>query len=263
MAFQPIVAGTGLVAWKALQRTMDRQMQVFSGTSEQTRAADHFRDVASSFRSAADLVADRTSFSVVLGAYGLSDDIQNKFFVQKILEEGVSDPRALANRLADARYRRMTGDLGFDSIAKLVGIQSTRTEKIVNEFNRQRFVEAVGETHPDLRLALNAEAEIGKIAGQDVSSDAKWFLVMGNPPLRQVFESAFNLPQSVGRLDLDQQLNIFREQSERFFGISDVSGFENDEMQEKLINRFLLSQQIQAGSAMSGTSIALQLLNSR
>ena len=40
---------------------------------------------------------------MALGAFGLQDDINNRYFIRKILEEGTTNEDALANRFSDTR----------------------------------------------------------------------------------------------------------------------------------------------------------------
>jgi hypothetical protein len=115
-----------------------------------------------------------------------------------------------------------------------------------------------------MRLALTLERELPGIASRDVSDDTKWLTVMGNPPLRRVFETAMGLPQSFGALDLDRQLVEFRERGERLFGLSSFADFADPEKQEDLMRVFLARAQISGGfgAGAGPTSPALQLLQS-
>jgi hypothetical protein len=84
---------------------------------------------------------------------------------------------------------------------------------------------------------------------------------MGNPPLRQVFETAFGLPSSFGTIDIDKQLEVFQEKSESYFGASTVDQFADPERMEELTRLFLARSQIAQGTAaLSSNAIALTLL---
>ena len=134
-------------------------------------------------------------------------------------------------------------------------------ERIVALYEARSFEAAVGEQDPSLRLALNLERELPELAGRGISERAKWFTVMGTPPLRQVFETAFGLPASFGTLDVDRQLDVFRSKAEAVFGSSDLSRFADPEAREELTRRFLALSQIKQGFGTStspaGTALAL------
>ena len=80
---------------------------------------------------------------------------------------------------------------------------------------------------------------------------------MGSPPLRTVLQTALGLPQSFVGLDLDRQVQVLRERSERLIGSPDVSQFSDPANVEKLVRLFLVRSQSQGDSA---TSPALTLL---
>nr|WP_276946739.1 DUF1217 domain-containing protein [Haematobacter massiliensis] len=61
----------------------------------------YFRDRIGGISSAEELVADRRLLQIALGAFGLGEDIGNKYFIRKVLEDGVSERTALANRLSN------------------------------------------------------------------------------------------------------------------------------------------------------------------
>lgn len=258
--FQPFVLGSGLVAWRNLQRTMPVQKQLFSQNADQKRLSDHFEQNAVGLRSAESLVSDRRLREVSLTAFGLQDDLNNTYFVQRILAEGTTSSEALANRLADSRYNQLAKEFAFDGATSVVGLTTTKVATVLKSFQDQAFELSVGQIAPDLRLALNTERELQRVGDLDVSDDAKWFTIMGNPPLRQVFETALGLPASFGRLDIEQQLGIFRERAERAFGVDDVTELSGDTLRAKLIDRFLLREQVQQGFSLSSGNVALQLL---
>ena len=120
---------------------------------------------------------------------------------------------------------------------------------------------SVGESQESLRFSLNAETELDRLADSDMSEDAKWFTVMGNAPLRAVFETALSLPSSFGQLDIDKQLQVFREKSMANFGVDDISDLASEDVRSDLIDRYLLKDQLNQGQSLSSQNIALQLLS--
>jgi hypothetical protein len=83
---------------------------------------------------------------------------------------------------------------------------------------------------------------------------------MGTPPLRKVFEVALGLPDSFAQLDLDRQLEIFKDRSESQLGIDRLSDLSDTEVLDGLVERYLLRDQVSQMQAQSANSIALTLL---
>lgn len=262
MSFQPIVPLSGYVGWRFLERTIDAQQAAFSESQPIARAADYFRENIGNVRTAEDLVSDRQLLSVALGAFGLDDDIDNGFFIRKILEDGTLRDEALANRLADNRYAEFSRAFGFGDLPIARTSLSTFPDEIIARFEARQFERAVGEQDNDLRLAMNVSTGISDILDRNSSQAGQWFSVMGNAPLRNVFETALGLPSSIASIDLDQQREIFQERAKAVLGSDNLSDFASAEQQEKLIRLFLVRSEAASISVSSGASAALTLLQS-
>ena len=266
MTFQPVVPFGGIVGWQYLRRTMDMQREAFEASPTLQRDVDYFRQTIGSITTAEELVADRRLMTVALGAFGLDEDINNKFFIRKILEEGTLDRTALANRLADSRYVAFSEAFGFgNGLLPKTGL-SGFAERTTAAFLERQFEIGVGQTDPSMRLALGFEREIPQIAERETSDETKWLTVLGNRPLRQVFETAFGLPAAFGTLDLDRQIETFRDRSERVFGVSDFSDFSDPDVMDAAMRIYFARSQVQGGASGSfgtdGASTALTLLSS-
>ncbi|PIE12424.1 MAG: flagellar protein [Rhodobacterales bacterium] len=262
MAFQPVIPLSGLVGWKFLERTHDRQTEAFNSSSDVVRDTDYFAGNIGDINTAEELVSDRRLLRVALGAFGLQDDIDNKFFIRKVLEEGVIDTTSLANKMSDDRYHGLAEAFGFGDFDVPNTKMSTFPGEIVELYRARSFEVAVGEQDETLRFALNAKRELAEIANDSASDDTKWYTIMGNAPLRQVFETALGLPSSFAQLDLDQQLEVFRDKATAQFGDGEVSQFSTDAAVESLVQRYLVRAQIADIQTISSGSIALTLLQS-
>ncbi|RLK00513.1 DUF1217 domain-containing protein [Ruegeria conchae] len=261
MTFQPVVPTGGIVGWRILQRTYDAQLQSFSNSSINERETAYFLKNIGNVRSAEDLVADRRLLQIALGAFGLEDDLNNRFFIQKILSDGTQAEDALANRLADNRYRDFAKafGLGPGEIPK-TGLVSAM-EKIAEDNMAARFEISVGESDESVRIALFTQHALREIAQQGGSENRKWFDLMGLPPLRNMMETALGLPRSFAQLDLDKQLEVFKDRLQRATGSSDLAQFTDIEAVEILTDTYLARSQIaQFQSVTSPAQTALILL---
>ena len=431
--FTPIIPSSGLGGWSFLQRTYDSQLKTFSESAVQSRAIAYFEENITNVRTAEDLVSDRRLLEVALGAFGLQEDIDNRFFIRKMLEEGSTNDDALANRFSDTRYSEFVEAFGLGpGETSQIGTASL-TNRITSLYSANSFEVAAGDQDNTMRAALYAQRKLGELAApatrsperlaaeevaeavdkfaasvsddteyfdlfigqvetvddvladtrllkvalgafglnedyeaivsfvptaeqpvspelekirqvlvegsisdtafgstlenpqyrnfsrafgfgiaedfrandfgfatvindlyiesnfkvpddidfagevvvsngqflledidvRDISNDAKWFTIMGEPPLRSLFEKALNLPAEFGQVDIDQQLVVFKERSRQVFGSDDVSIFADPEIIDDAIQKYIVRSQIDAFSAnTSSASIALALLQS-
>lgn len=253
----------GVSGWLFLERTRDSQQETFNQTPVIQRDTDYFRENIANAKTAGDLVADRRLLTVALGAFGLDDDIGNKYFIQKILEGGVLNEDALANRLADKRYTAFAKAFGFGDFSVANTQLSDFPDKIISAFQDRQFEISVGEQDSDMRLALGVDRDLDAILAKDTTDDGLWFSIMGTPTLRRVFETALGLPSNLALGNLDQQLQAFRNKAERVFSTGEVSQFADPEIREKMVRLFLARSD--AGNGFSATTpgaAALTLLQS-
>lgn len=262
MAFQPVIPMGGLVGWSFLNRTLERQSAAFEASSEVKRDTTYFAEKIGEIDTAEELVSDRRLLGVALGAFGLQDDVDNRFFVRKMLEEGTISPDSFANRMADERYKAFSKTFGFGDFSTPRTKLSYFADEIIGLYEQRSFEVAVGQQDENLRLALNATRELAELAADGDTDDTMWFRVMGNKPLRQVFETAFGLPAGFGQLDLDQQLETFRDKAERQLGDGEISQFADEAAVENLVQRFLVRAQLAETQGTVEGSIALTLLQS-
>ncbi|MGB3554136.1 MAG: DUF1217 domain-containing protein [Jannaschia sp.] len=261
MTFQPYVPTGGLAGWRFLQNTLETQKAAFAKSPVVQRDLDYFAEKIGTITSAKDLVSDFRLLSVALGAFGLSDDVGNKFLIRKVLEEGTIDPEALSNRLSDKRYRNLAKAFGFGDFPTPNTVLSDFPAKIAAKYADQKFEQALGQSDNTMRLALNARRELETIGASSTSNRTKWFTIMGTPPLRQVFEGALSLPASFGTLEIDRQLKVFEERTEAAFGTSDVRELAGGGNIERLLDRYTAIAGLTGSSSGSGvTSPALVLL---
>ncbi len=261
MSFQPVIPVGGFAGWSFLNRTREAQQEAFENSAQMKREVAYFEENIASVTSAEDLVADRRLLQVALGAFGLDDDINNKYFIRKVLEDGTLDTDALANRLSDKRYLAMAEAFGFGDFDTPRTVLSDFPAEVTELYQTKQFEIAVGAQDANMRLALGLDSALAEIAGKDTTDDGRWYSVMGDTPVRTVLETALGLPSSVGALDLDQQLTAFRDKASARFGDGEVAQFSDPEKREELVRLFLVQSEIDSQAAsISSSSTALTLL---
>ncbi|RCW80757.1 DUF1217 domain-containing protein [Paracoccus lutimaris] len=260
MSYNIHVGNGGYLGWKILERTSEAQKTAFSKSAELQRSRDYFVENISKVQSAEDLIGDYKLLSVALRAFGLDDDLNNKFFIRKVLEANPQDENSIVSRLPDKRYANLNAAFGLWHSSS----DDTNTldaEAITDMFTTRSFEKNIGAQHQEIELALNAKRELAELAGSNISNDTKWLRIIGSKPLRKVFEGAFGLGQNFAKLPIDRQLSEFKAKAERLTGSSDIGQFTDGEQVESLLKRYLLRTQIDSSTNTSKFSTALTLLS--
>lgn len=250
------VGATGLLGWKIVQRTEARQIEAVARDPVVQRSTAYFRDTIARTTKAEELVKDYRLLSTTLSAFGLEADLPNKAFIQKVLESDPSDKSSLVNRLADKRYLRMNEAMGYGSSKPAKDLADT----ISTAFVQREFERRIGEGDDNLRLALNTRREVAQLAERTSSDRTLWFEVIGNAPLRKVFQGAFGFGDNYGRLDIDRQFEEYTKASERLLGTSKFDEIAKPENLEKLIQTFMVRSQLTTAPVANRYTAALTLL---
>lgn len=257
MAYQPVVPLSGIAGWRFLERTQAKQQAAFENGAELRREIAYFEETIASVKSAADLVGDRRLLKVALAAFGLEGEIDKKAFVRKVLEEGTTADGAIATRLTDPAWRKLSAAFGFGDGGARTG-QAGFASAIVSAYKARAFEAAVGDADNSMRLALNFRREIATLAAGDGGS---WYSILGSKPLRQVVEKAFGLPPEFAQIDIDKQAETLKDRCDRLFGSESLAVFQDEAAVGKLIDRFLARTQIDEGAGATGPAAnALALL---
>lgn len=245
----------GYAGWRHLQRTRSLQEAVVAASPSVSRLADHFRARIGGARTAEALVADPRLLEVALGAFGLGGDLGARAFVRRVLEGGTLDPRSLANRLADKRYAALAREFGFGDLGARTDLPGF-ADRILARFERQVLAEAAGARDPALRLAVHLGPALEDLAARAGSPNAQWYGVMSEPPLREVFVTAFGFPPSFGALDVDRQLAAFR-RSAAALGAEAPADFRDPALQDRLMRLFFLRRESGAAAPAAAPILAL------
>jgi len=259
--FQPVLPAAGLVGWRFLEKTADQQSHLLASSSQNQRDIDYFRDNIGSVKSAEELVSNRRMLRVVLGSFGLQDDINNIAFIQRVLEQGVEDPKSLANRLSDSRYQDLAREYQYLNSGFSQKNLDLVVENTILGFKDREFEIAVGQQNESLRLALNAQRELKEIVSQNTSEETKIYLILGRPPLRKVVETALGLPAEFSQIDLDQQAQILGDRIEQLDNIASLSDLGDEGNLSKFIDTFVIRDAIKnSDQNVNSGAIALSLL---
>lgn len=247
----------GLAGWKVLQRIETRQVEALAEEKVVQNATTYFRENLSPDMTAKDLVSDYRMLSVALKAFGLDTDMGNKAFIRKVLESDPSDSNSLANRLSDKRYLQLAKTFSMAD----GGIDTEVLGRTVSANYVQRVFETrIGAADETMRLAMNARRELQAMAGRSSSNATLWYEVLGNAPLRQVFQTAFGFGDSFGRLPVERQVQELTRAAETRLGSGKLTEIATQEGIETLISNYLVRAQTTTSAAQNRYSTALALL---
>ncbi len=247
MTFFPAIAIGGYAGLRVFEQSADRQRQAFEDNAVTQRSLEYLRENISSATTSQALVEDRRLLEVALAAFGLEEEIDKRAIIRRVLDDGVAERTAFANRLGDQRWRDFASFFSYATIEGAPVDDPAFLADLEARFLERSFEARVGDVEPDFRLALNFRREIQQIAASDTVDQNGWLQVLGRRPLRTVLDAAFGLPQEFGALDIDRQRAVYAERAESFFGSSSASVFQDPEKIEDAIRRYFAVNAASAG----------------
>jgi len=136
---------------------------------------------------------------VLLTANGLAAQIPYTALVQKALLSNLSDSNSLANQLSGTtpQWKTVAGTYNFATQGLSVIQQPSVLATIANAYAEATWRQSLDATTPGLSNALTFRAEAGGIKTADQ--------VLGDPVLRDVITTAFNIPQQIAFQGLPEQ----------------------------------------------------------
>ncbi len=225
--------------------------------------SEYFMDNIAEISSADALIFDAKLLEVSLVAFeveNLSTEDGGEYFlrkIQKVLEQGASDPNALANVLGDKSLINLAEAFGFDNEPSLYIHSDEFYDELSSDYITYTFEGSVGDQQEDLRYALNFQRAIPDMADATDSDETRWYQVLANDSLREVFQTALGLPDEFAYIDIDKQLEQIMEKANTRFGISSFDQLGNSEEVDKIINTYLIVNEALSGA----TSTEYQIMS--
>ncbi|SEH42821.1 DUF1217 domain-containing protein [Tardiphaga sp. OK245] len=211
--------------------------------------AVYYQNTIPDIESVSDLLANRKMIDIVLTSKGLQPEKVSTDFLKQIFNSDLSDPRSFASKQSDPRFAEIAASFNFDkngNIARLAPVgPQTRDQllKTQNNYLQQNLETQQGEVNPGVRLALYFQRKAPSITSV--------YDLLADKALGEVFRTTFNLPDSVGAMDVDQQAKVV----EKYLKLSDLK---DPAKLTKLLGRFSAMYDLKNGT--TETSPALSLL---
>src|SRR3712207_5620399 len=118
------------------------------------RDTEYYKANISKVKTIDEFVKDYRLFSYAMKAYGLEDMIYAKGFIKKLLTEGIADPKSMANKMTDTRYKEFVKAFDFAAKGDKASSEASATTEAVSKYYQQTLEKKEGEHNEGVRLAL-------------------------------------------------------------------------------------------------------------
>ncbi|UWR47910.1 DUF1217 domain-containing protein [Phaeobacter inhibens] len=225
-----------------------------SAPSRMQVLADEVGGKLAGYEQPQEFVFDFGAFEAGLDVFNISERELDFDVMIKAFESDLSSEISYANLHRDPNLKAMAHAFAFNPGGSDHTYPAGFAQEIADLYKDRNFEIAIGESDPNMRLALSLERELQSIADAGGSEDAHWFGIIGSPPLKSMFETALGLPASFGQLDVDRQVNEMKERAQTSFGTTHPADLLEPETLDAFRNRFLLLSGLNSDQAANGFS---------
>ena len=150
------------------------------------REIQYFQDTISKIKTAKDFIGNYRLFTFATKAFGLQEMGYAKAFFQKLMESGLANEDALANKLSDKRFKAFVQTFNFGDLGGTTTLISTKMQNVVDLYKRQTLEDKAGEMNSAAKIALYFERKAPEI------KNGMFFIA--DKALFKFVQTAYNIP---------------------------------------------------------------------
>lgn len=187
------------------------------------RETEYFRENIGKIHSADDLMKDYRLFTYTMKAFGLSEMAYAKALIKKLIDEGTSEPGAMANRMANPLYKDLAKAFDFSAKGLDVTSEPGFAESVVDRYVQQTLETNEGQENEGVRLSLYFKRKASQIT--------KPMEILADKAILTFIQTTFGIPRAASGADIDVQAR----QISKLFDIADL---QDPARVDRLLQRF-------------------------
>ncbi|TCD16727.1 DUF1217 domain-containing protein [Oricola cellulosilytica] len=228
-----------LASYKLATSDLSRTIQRVSDQPTVAREVAYYEENISKVKTIEEFIDDTRLFNFAMQAHGLGEMSYAKAFMKKVLVEGRDARDSFANSLTDKRYLEFAETFDFYRYGETATTFTKARQGTVEKYLRQTLEEQAGDENEGVRLALYFQRKAPTITS--------YYGILADPALGQVVRTAIGLPDSVGSIDIDKQVEMMKDRI-------DLEEFSDPAALEKFLERFTTLWEVNNGSATAQSS---------
>ena len=191
---------TALAGYQPYVANENQKIATYSQQSSVQQAVSYYEANIGKVKSVQQLVQDPKLLNFVLTAFGLQADSNEPALVQQVLESDITQNSSLANTLLDPRYKQMAGEFDFAQAGMKNFSEGAVVTDVVNRYLTNAYEYSLDNVNPALQKAAYFLRNVGSITSA--------YSILGDPVLRDVFETTTNLPQTIANLPVQDESRL-------------------------------------------------------
>ncbi|EAU40831.1 hypothetical protein FP2506_18124 [Fulvimarina pelagi HTCC2506] len=212
------------LSYRLISRDLPASLERTAQDPTVERASQRYLEEIGKISSIDEFLANDRVYRYAMKAMGLEDMTYAKAFMRKVMEEGIDDREAFANKLTDSRYKDFAETFNFNRYGEAALAFERTQQGIVDKYVRQTLEENTGTESEGARLALYFERK--------ASTVTSYYGLLADPAILKVMQTAFSIPAETGTLDIDKQADLFRK------ALPNIEDLKDPQKVSELLQRF-------------------------
>lgn len=239
MAFSEAAMSNTTTTFNAIVNNLARYQKLEAQQPAVKTATAYYQANIGKVSSIDQFVGNYRLLSYALQAYGLGDQIHNTALIKKVLSQGTSDPKALANTLPNAHWKAFASAFDFTATASAAPNSSASVTTTTSDYVEQQLESDQGANDPGVELALYFK----RVAPQVTDT----YGILADKNLLQVVQTTFGLAPTASASQIDQEAHAIQ----RLLPLADL---QNPTKFNQLVERFTAAYDAKYGPASGATS---------
>lgn len=237
---------TTLSSYLLVANNMDKWKSITSSAPEVKTATGYFQKSIGKVHSAEELLKDRRLFNYAMTAFGLGDKTYAVGLMRKVLEQGVSSSKALANTLHDPNILAFARAFNFAGNGAETTASSGLVSNVVGRYVENSLETKQGEANPGVKLALYFQRNAPNVTSI--------YGVLADKNLLTVVQTALGISPNTSAQPIDTQAKLLKAQVK-------IEDFKDPKKLAQFIARFAAMYDAGAassdGAASAGSTLSL------
>jgi len=231
--------------YQIVTTNMARTKALIENDAAVKREIEYYNKTIKTIKTIDDFIKNDRVFKFAMKAYGLEDMAYGKALIKKLLQEGVSSPTSMANKMSNPLYKEFAKAFDFAGKGAAATSEASATTRVVEKYVQQTLEQREGDSNQGVRLALYFKRK--------ASSIKTTMGILADKAVLEFVQTTFNIPKAASKADIDIQVRHLEK-------LLDVKDFQDPKKVDMLIQRFSAMWDMKNASSAT-TSPLLTLFN--
>lgn len=238
---------TATLYYNSIVKNYSKTLATTAAEPTVARATQYYLANIGNVKSVDDLLNNNKLYTFVMTAFGLSDMMNAKGLICKVLEGGISSNTSLANTLNDPRYKALATAFNFAANGAAATQATSAQQGAVGNYVEQTLETDAGKQNQGVQMALYFQRMAPSITSA--------YNILADKQLLSVVQTALGLSPTMSQEPIDTQATLLNKALK-------ISDLQNPAKLQKFIERFTATYDLKNATTQTAPATSALLVSS-